>query len=275
MKQGGIINFGTSRVGSPMETGWPTVSQCNSAWPTGVRSRDGVIRRIADKPVVADKEVRRRLSSMALQPSLGLHGGVSLDLEARIRESGLQGSDGRTFRSSPLRASRWANPSFGGFPVEVFVRRIGIRFGGMDGAIQMFGRTIDGVKLERLRTPADDVVPGAGRNDDAVIRLHPVADAINPDFAFARFDTKKLVTILMGFDPNLVTRLYRHQDQLQVCSRVENAAEITVFLGQSLDIVYKALHSDVPSSQAVVTTLWYRNAATLATLTLSALQLKP
>jgi len=55
----------------------------------GIDSTDGIIRRITDQHIVEDAQGRKRLSSMAFNPSSGPQGGMSVDLQAQIEEAGL------------------------------------------------------------------------------------------------------------------------------------------------------------------------------------------
>lgn len=51
-----------------------------------ILAQDGVIRRISDKQVVSRPDGRRTLSSIAFKPSGGIDGGMSIDLEAWLRQ---------------------------------------------------------------------------------------------------------------------------------------------------------------------------------------------
>jgi len=84
----------------------------------------------------------------------------------------------------------------------------------MDRAIEMLGRTVNGVKPQRLRARVDDIVAGTLGNDDTVIGLHIVAFAIDPDFTASLFDPEKLVAVVVDFLADLVAGLERHQHQL-------------------------------------------------------------
>ena len=67
----------------------------------GIRADDGIIRRISELQVVDDKKIgRRRISSIALKPSTGPNGGVSVDFQRQIEEAGL---DAKAFVTTP----RW------------------------------------------------------------------------------------------------------------------------------------------------------------------------
>ena len=55
----------------------------------GIDSTNGIIRRITDQHIVEDAQGRKRLSSMAFNPSSGPQGGMSVDLQAQIEEAGL------------------------------------------------------------------------------------------------------------------------------------------------------------------------------------------
>ncbi|MGH8507243.1 MAG: hypothetical protein ACREVH_00780 [Gammaproteobacteria bacterium] len=67
----------------------------------GILDQDGIIRRICELQIVLDERTgQRRVSSMALKPSTGVNGGMSVDLQRQIEESGL---DARVFVTTP----RW------------------------------------------------------------------------------------------------------------------------------------------------------------------------
>lgn len=66
----------------------------------GIAPSDGVIRRISDNQVVADKNGQRRISSKAFQGSSEINGGMSVDLERSIVDAGL---DPKAFVTTP----RW------------------------------------------------------------------------------------------------------------------------------------------------------------------------
>lgn len=54
-----------------------------------IGSADGIIRRISDQWIVTESDGRKRLSSVAFNPSSGPNGGMSVDLQAQIEEAGL------------------------------------------------------------------------------------------------------------------------------------------------------------------------------------------
>ena len=54
-----------------------------------ISSDNGVIRRISDQWIVEESDGRKRLSSIAFNPSSGPNGGMSIDLQAQIEEAGL------------------------------------------------------------------------------------------------------------------------------------------------------------------------------------------
>lgn len=67
----------------------------------GILPKDGIIRRVSELQVVFDPKINgRRLSSLALKPSSGLNGGLSVDLQRQIEEAGL---DAKTYVTTP----RW------------------------------------------------------------------------------------------------------------------------------------------------------------------------
>jgi hypothetical protein len=142
---------------------------------------------------------------------------------------------------------RWFG-SFGSLAVEMFVRDPGIGAGGVDSAVHVLGRSVDGVKLERFRASADDVMARALWYDDPVIGLDSVARPIDPDLSFTGFDAEELIAVVMDFVADLVPRLNRHENKLKIISCVENTPKLIVFLGQFLDVVDKALHLQIPSN---------------------------
>lgn len=67
----------------------------------GILPNDGIIRRVSEQQIVFDPKIGgKRLSSAVLNPSSGLHGGLSVDLQKQIEEAGL---DAMTFVTTP----RW------------------------------------------------------------------------------------------------------------------------------------------------------------------------
>lgn len=65
----------------------------------GIKNGDGVIRRISPQFVVFDPKVGcNKISTMALNPSTGLNGGLSVDLESEIEQAGL---DAKEFVMNP------------------------------------------------------------------------------------------------------------------------------------------------------------------------------
>jgi len=55
----------------------------------GIGSADGIIRRISEQWIITEPDGRKRLSSIAFNPSSSPHGGMSVDLQAQIEEAGL------------------------------------------------------------------------------------------------------------------------------------------------------------------------------------------
>src|SRR5690606_6401188 len=96
---------------------------------------------------------------------------------------------------------------FGGPAVEVLVAGAGFGAGLVDRAVDVLGRAVDGVELERLLADADDVVARALRHDDAVVRLHLVHRAVDRDLALAGLDPEELVAVVVHFLADLVARL--------------------------------------------------------------------
>lgn len=68
---------------------------------SGILDQDGIIRRISELQIVLHERTgKRRISSMALKPSKGVNGGMSVDLQRQIEEAGL---NAREFVTTP----RW------------------------------------------------------------------------------------------------------------------------------------------------------------------------
>lgn len=60
----------------------------------GILRNDGVIRRVSEQLVVFDPKIGgNRLSSSVFNPSSGLNGGLSVDLQKQIEEAGLIAKD--------------------------------------------------------------------------------------------------------------------------------------------------------------------------------------
>jgi hypothetical protein len=55
----------------------------------GIGQHDVLIRRITEQWIVTEADGRRRLSSLAFNPSSGPNGGMSVDLQVQIEEAGL------------------------------------------------------------------------------------------------------------------------------------------------------------------------------------------
>ena len=54
----------------------------------GIKDADGVIRRVSPQFVVADPKTGPRISTLALKPSSGPNGGLSVDLRCEIESAG-------------------------------------------------------------------------------------------------------------------------------------------------------------------------------------------
>jgi len=86
----------------------------------------------------------------------------------------------------------------------------------------------------------------ASGHDDAVAGLDLVGHAFDQDPPLAGFDAKELIGIGVDFATDLFAWPDRHQNQLKLVTRVENAAEVGVFLGQLLDICDVSVHCVSP-----------------------------
>jgi len=120
---------------------------------------------------------------------------------------------------------------------------VGFGLGRLNHAIEMLGRAVQRVKLERGAAAVHDVVARSCGNDYS----GPVSDriflAINHDHSLAFLETEELVAIFVDLRANLVARLERHQHQLKLLAGVQHAAEISVGNGLLLNIVaISALH---------------------------------
>src|SRR6185437_14280172 len=86
----------------------------------------------------------------------------------------------------------------------------------------------------------------AGRHNDRAVTFDLRAMTVDNDLALTFFDAKKLVAVVVDFFSDLAAGLDRHQDQLEVLACIEDSPEIIIFLGQLLDICYKAFHLELP-----------------------------
>lgn len=112
----------------------------------------------------------------------------------------------------------------------------------VDSPVQMFRRAIDCIEAQRFLAGADHIVARALGYDDPVICLDLVADAIDPDFAFATLNAEELVPVVVDFLSDFLARLDRHEDKLEVIPGVQHAAEIVAFFRQCFDVVDGTLH---------------------------------
>lgn len=69
-----------------------------------------------------------------------------------------------------------------------------------------------------------------------------MAKIINPDLAFAAFDPEELVTVVVHFLADLVTRLDRHVDKLEIMTLVKHPPKILFVLRKLLDVIDKTFH---------------------------------
>ena len=97
----------------------------------------------------------------------------------------------------------------------------GVGFGGMDGAPGMMGRRINGGQLQRTGARIEDVVPKAGRYENATawgqIPAHaqifrPVSQA---DQSPSLLHTDELVGVRVSFQSHFALRGNVHQGHLQ------------------------------------------------------------
>ena len=125
----------------------------------------------------------------------------------------------------------------------MLVRGAGLGAGLVNRAVYVLGRAIDGVEPEGLRAGIDHIVPRALGHDDAVIGLHLVALAVDPDFAAAGLDAEELIAVVVNFLADFIAGLDGHQDELKIVPGIKHAAEFVVFLGKLFDIANEALHA--------------------------------
>src|SRR5690606_36099949 len=97
------------------------------------------------------------------------------------------------------------------------------------------------------------VVARASGHDHGHVGLDLAHDTVNPDFAMSFLHAKELISIVMHFFPDLLAGLKRHQDELHVSARVENAAKIGVRLRQFFDIFNKSAHDN-----SLALAVWFR-----------------
>ena len=76
---------------------------------------------------------------------------------------------------------------------------------GVNRPVEMLWRTVEGVEPKRFGTRADHIVARPLRNDDAVVRLHRMTNAVDPDFALSRLDAEKLVAVVVNLFADLLT----------------------------------------------------------------------
>jgi hypothetical protein len=93
------------------------------------------------------------------------------------------------------------------FSVKMLMRSIGIRFGLVNGAVDMLRWPINCVKPERFGYGVNHIVGGPGWNDHAVICLYMIGNAVNPHLADTFFEPKKLIAIFVDFLTDILARL--------------------------------------------------------------------
>lgn len=102
-----------------------------------------------------------------------------------------------------------------GSTVEMMVViRVGFLLCFVNDSVCMFRRAIETVQFERCRFPAiDDIVPGAGRDDNRKAVAHRMLFSVQDHSSLALFEANKLIQ-LMNLFPDLFTGFEMHQDQL-------------------------------------------------------------
>jgi hypothetical protein len=136
-----------------------------------------------------------------------------------------------------------ATGSFGRFAVEMLLARVGIGFRDVPGPLAMFRRRVDRVKPQWLVAYIHDIVLGSGGHDDRVVSFDLGPIAVDPDFACPGFEAEKLIAVVMDFFPDLVARLERHQNELEMVACVQDTAKIGIFDGQRFNVADKSLHA--------------------------------
>jgi len=147
----------------------------------------------------------------------------------------------RSWMLSP-QVTACATALFGGLAVEVFMRGVGFSLGWMNDTVDVLGRAVDRIKLQRLIPGVFDVMPRTGRYDHGHIGPDPAHIAVDQDFAFAVLDTEELIAVVVNLFADLLAGLKRHQHELHICCRIKNTAKIRVSFGQFLDVINKSTH---------------------------------
>ena len=107
---------------------------------------------------------------------------------------------------------------------------------------------VDRVELQRLAAGGvDDVVLGAGGNDDRRAVRDLVLVAVDDDVALTRLEAEELVVVLVNLRADIFVRLQAHQDELTMCVGVEDLAKVVVFQRQLFDVSVVSLHSVLQS----------------------------
>jgi len=123
-----------------------------------------------------------------------------------------------------------------------------IRLGGLDRVHEVSRRRVQGVKLHGGAARIDDVVIGAGRNNDGPIgREEMFGFAIVDDgFGFTLFKSDELVQPV-HFVPDLLAGFKAHEDELGVMGGEDHPTVVVVFHGYLLKIRDKGFHPGILS----------------------------
>lgn len=86
---------------------------------------------------------------------------------------------------------------------------------------------------------------GACWHEEGVVAFDLVGDAVDQEVPLALLDAEKLIAIGMNFLPDIVSGAQRHQDELKMLARVEDAPKIGICLGEILNVADETLHDGV------------------------------
>ncbi len=128
---------------------------------------------------------------------------------------------------------------------------LGVIFRGVDGAVRMVRRRVDGIEAQRRPAAVDDVVPGAGGHEYRVAAegasdaVHFLARPAEADERAALFDAQELVGIRVQLDSDVSADGYRHQRHLQVGACPYRFAEALVPRGLARDVYHRRIRTEI------------------------------
>jgi hypothetical protein len=114
----------------------------------------------------------------------------------------LLGLDNWTLRGAAL--------LFSGLSVEMLFGSLGIGFRYMHGTINMLGRRIERVQLQRLLAGISYVMSRAGRDDDCGVAFDFCLGAIDPNFTTSFLHSKELGPVFMNLFADFFSGAQRH-----------------------------------------------------------------